>query len=413
MTSKIVFIYSSVPPLPSVSGAYRRVYSNVSTYNYLGYKVILFFTGSSFDFQKLSDSPLTHKGVKFIFLQKKNIDKMGFQDIFNDPIYSTLSYFFPNQNHIRSQIKKNIKEYPNSIHHFEYIQNAVAAVGLRGNFIWSNHDNVSKRTLIRSKLGRKSKSNISKLYTWVRYIKMKVMERIVLNYMELMVTISICEKHYYQRISPKKVHYIPFSIKNMNVKLVNCQNEKIKVLHLGNINAMLPFQSLNNLMKYVYPNLSNEELSKFELLIVGENSNGSRSTKLIEEFKKYSNIQLLGFVENLDSIWHKADLHIIASTEEIGIRTKIIESFMNKVPVLCMENTSKGLIGLKHLENILLPSTFPDMVSIIKKIISGKLQTNSIAQNGFVLYQKQYSLHTSVKKMESLINNVIYKNIYA
>jgi len=401
--NKKLFYYSNVPPVSSVSGAYSRVYSNVQLYLGLGFNITFIFTGRICESDKIDIEILNRVKYKPISsIVNNHTDNTRFEKQHKLLDY-VIKLFFKESYYLRRQIIDNLTKSPYAIHHFEYIQNAVAAVGLRGNFIWSNHDNVSKRILLRRKMSIKPKSNISKLYNLFNYIKMRIFERIVLYYIKLMVTISISEKHYYQKISPQKVHYIPFSLQNKNVNAVKPQSEKIKILHLGSLNAMLPFQSLLNLMENVYPLLSKDDLSKFDLLIVGENSEGVRLSILQKEFKKYSNIKVLGFVDNLETIWNKVDLHIISSNEEIGIRTKIVESLMNKVPILCMKKTSIGLVGLKHLENIILPSTFLEMTTFVKLILSGEIQTNSIAQNGFELYKKHYSSKTNRRKMKSIL----------
>ena len=409
-----VFFYSHVVPSSTGSGARIRVFYNIKGYIMMGFRVELVLLNQNnypekIIYEELGNNNLHIFKIDFATMKRVTKSKKSFYDK-NFLSECILNYLFKDRRILKSILLEKIKKSKNAIHHFEYIQNASASVGLNGKFVWSNHDNVSKRLLIRSKFSKKPKGLVEKVFTYYRYILFRVTERIIIKNINLVITLSSYENNYYKKISPRKVIFFPWSIENSRdcIHKNHVQKGKIKnfnILHLGSLDSILPFQSMINLLNEVFPKIEKSNLLKIQLLVVGSISDNTRTKQILKKANKYKNIKILGFVDDLTNIWEQTDLHIIASEFEIGIRTKIIESLYRKVPVICLKETSKGLPGLKHLNNIILPETLEEMAYYFDKIVDGKIKLDNISHNGYQLYNKRYNFMNNLPKFKNLIKN--------
>ena len=413
---KNVFVYSHVIPSSTGSGARIRVFYNIKAYLMMEFIVELILLGNSNYPKKRIYKDIGDNNFKITKLNHLKIGD-GNSDIklINEKkniLDWILNYQFKNRHVVKKILTENLKNYPNAIHHFEYMQNASASAGLNGKFVWSNHDNFSKRILIKSKLGHKTKGFIERIILILRYILTRSTERFIIKNINLVITLSSYENNYYKKISPKKVIFFPWSIKNSQSCISKNfirkgKNEKFKILHLGSLDSILPFQSMFNLLFQVFPKIEKSNFLKIQLLVAGSISNNTRSTQIIKKANKYKNIEILGFVDDLTNIWEQTDLQIIASEFEIGIRTKIIESLYMKVPVVCLKETAKGLPGLKHMKNIILPNTLEEMAIYLDEIVNGKIKLEQISHNGFKLYNKHYNFENNLPIFENYIQKYL------
>tara|TARA_B100000212_G_scaffold339807_1_gene319001 strand:- start:1903 stop:3156 length:1254 start_codon:yes stop_codon:yes gene_type:complete len=413
---RTVFFYSHVIPSSTGSGARMRVFYNIKGYIMMGFRVeLVLLNQNNYPenriYEELGKNNFHIFKLDFATLKRVNESKKSFYDekFLSECI---LNYLFKDRRILKTILIENIKKSKNAIHHFEYIQNASASVGLNGNFVWSNHDNVSKRLLIRGKISKKPKKLIEKVFTFYRYFLVRVAERIIIKNLSLIITISTIEDNHYKKYSFAKVKHFPFSIEDSrlrnNKNVIRNKNSKIfKILHLGSLDAMLPFQSMINTLDKVFPQIESENLSKIQLLVVGSTSDNFRSKKILKKAKKFKNIEILGFIDDLTDIWSQTDLHIIASEFDIGIRTKIIESLCMKVPVVCLKETASGIAGLKHLKNIIFAKSSEEIGFYINEIINGRLNIDHISTNGFLLYDKHYNFKNNLPIFKKYIQKYL------
>ena len=413
---RTVFFYSHVVPSSTGSGARMRVFYNIKGYIMMGFRVeLVLLNQNNYPenriYEELGKNNFHILKLDFATLKRVNKSKKSFYDE-NFLSECILNYLFKDRRILKAILLEKIKKSKNAIHHFEYIQNASASVGLNGKFVWSNHDNVSKRLLIRSKISKKPKGLIQKVFTFYRYFLFRVAERIIIKNLSLIITISTIEDNHYKKYSLSKVKHFPFSIEDSRLRnnknvIKNKNRKKFKILHLGSLDSILPFQSMLNLLFEVFPKIEKSNFLKIQFLVAGNISNNTRSTQIIKKANKYKNIEILGFVDDLTNIWEQTDLHIIASEFEIGIRTKIIESLYMKVPVICLKETAKGLPGLKHMKNIILPNTLEEMAHYLDEIVSGKIKLEQISHNGFKLYNKHYNFENNLPIFKNYIHKYL------
>lgn len=340
--------------------------------------------------------------INYVGANQSNRDKVGY--LFGWPKNRVLNWLFPIRKIVRIELQKRIKLDNNAIHHFEYLSLASATLELKGLFIYSNHDLVSDRYLKieaeRSSL-LKRKNLVLKYY---KYFQLRRSEKWIARFHKLILTISTNDAYLYnKRIKNCVFRSLPLSwpderITNKSQNFV--AKNKLKILHLGSLNSMIPYSSLKFILSDLFTILPNEIFNSIELLIAGNNPNAPYSNEIKSLSNGYNNVQILGYVNNLKPLFASCDIQIVASQFSTGIRTRIIESFVRGLPVVSTNIAAKGLYGLEHRKNILLADNSRDIVSIFSRILSGKENLGKIAYNARTLYENKYSrkIQTSILK---------------
>ena len=417
MSKNIVFIYCRSIPDSTGSGEKIRIFGNLKSYLKLNFDVKLIIinqnkSDAGRNLLKLRNHyPLTIKWVK---ISKEKYKTSIFSKLLiglNKNI--TLSYLYPDRDLIRKLVKKNIKNFRTSIHHFEYLHLANAVVGLNGKFIWSNHDLVSKRHLIvtkhrlRTKVRKKSIFKLMSSYR--KYFLLKRAEKWTVRNCSLTLCVSSLEAVYYSKFKKNNVKYLPWHIPLRNKIKPNqesknkTKNKSLKILHLGNLNAMITYSSLLFLNQHLFSNLNKYGSKGFEFWIVGNHEKGILSKKILESYKHYNFVKIFGYVEDLKPIWKKADLQLIGSNIQTGIRTRIVESLANATPVLTTSNDAKGIYGLKDKKNILIANSANQFRNIFLDVINNKLDIKKIALSGHKLHLMFHNEDYHKKKLGHFI----------
>jgi len=341
---------------------------------------------------------------------QSNKDKIGY--FFGWPKNRVLNWLFPIRKIVRIELEKRLKLDNNAIHHFEYLSLASATLELKGLFIYSNHDIVSDRYLkIESERSSllKRKNLVLRFY---KYLQLRRSEKWIARFQKLILTISTDDAYLYRkRIRNGVFRTLPLSwpderFTNKSKNFVS--KNKLKILHLGSLNSMIPYSSLKFILSDLFTILPNEIFNSIELLIAGNNPDAPYSNEIKSLSNAYNNVQILGYVNNLKPLFASCDIQIVASQFSSGIRTRIIESFVRGLPVVSTNIAAKGLYGLEHRKNILLADNSSDIVSIFYNILSGKENLGVIAKNARTLYENKYSR----KVQTSILKDHIKKHIH-
>ena len=407
-----VYIYTGIVPKNTGSGAQVRVFTNICAYADLGYQVdvILFLN----NLEPKIPNYLLSLSVKFTIInyvgvKQSNRDRIGYS--LGYPKNRVLNWLFPIRKIVRIELQNRIKADNNSIHHFEYLTFASATLGLNGLFIYSNHDLVSDRYLkIEAERGSllKGKSSILKYY---KYFQLRRAEKWIAKSHKLILTVS---KHdtdlYSKRIKNGVYRLLPCSWPDERYTKKSekwVKKNRIKILHLGSLNSMIPYSSLKFILSDLLTILPGEIFNRIELLIAGNNPNAPYSNEIKSLSNGYNNVQILGYVKDLKPLFSSCDIQIVASQFSTGIRTRIIESFVRGLPVVSTNIAAKGLYGLEHRKNILLANDSQEIISIFSNILSGKENLKIIADNARSLYEKKYSRKIQSSSLKDYIKKYI------
>lgn len=128
-----------------------------------------------------------------------------------------------------------------------------------------------------------------------------------------------------------------------------------------------------------------------------------------EDFKnKYSNhsfIEFTGFVDSLLVIYQEGVL-VAPIISGSGIRTKILESFANKVPVVCTSFAAEGLFDDKNNEHLLFFNDTASFIEVVNKSLKNETERNIIVKNGFVYYNTNFNSELLYQKRLNIYNDL-------
>lgn len=137
--------------------------------------------------------------------------------------------------------------------------------------------------------------------------------------------------------------------------------------------------------------------SKYELYIIGKNP----SNKVQELCSHYKNVNLLGYVNDLEEYYEKCDVLVVPLFIGSGQRVKIIEAFSRAYPVI---STSIGLEGLKYVdgETVLVANDEHTFKQQIDKC-SDYHMLGCIGQAGKKVFESEYSTDVVKDKIKAVI----------
>lgn len=168
----------------------------------------------------------------------------------------------------------------------------------------------------------------------------------------------------------KKVYTNTQAIKS-RVNLYQYPNEN-NFIFIGNMATAQNLASLKMIVENILPLFD----FKYKLFVVG---NYDEKTENLA--KENSNIELLGFVDNLENILKKTKLALMPISFGTGIKTKILDCMSYGIPVLTNSVGNEGL-STKNLKDIMLFENDEITSDKIIEILEDKQLLKKISQNG-------------------------------
>jgi glycosyltransferase involved in cell wall biosynthesis len=117
----------------------------------------------------------------------------------------------------------------------------------------------------------------------------------------------------------------------------------------------------------------------------------------------YPQAKLLGRVENLDELYAESDAQIVLSTEATGLRTRVIESFVQGLPVLTCPQAVRGIPGLQPGHNILMGNTGAEIAAHLEQTLENPARLTAIAEAAYETYRTLHSRSTVARQLEALL----------
>lgn len=143
-------------------------------------------------------------------------------------------------------------------------------------------------------------------------------------------------------------------------------NINFKVLILGSLSWSHNVRSIFWYLENIHDKILNQ-YPQYILIIVG--SGGGRS--LINRLKKYKNVDVRGYVEDLLGVMNEADFMLSLAYSGSGIKIKVIDAIGRKMPCVVSEHSLKGL-PFRIKERMVSFNTEDDLIRIIQNIFQGQ-----------------------------------------
>ena len=328
-----------------------------------------------------------------------------------------LSYYFPAHFALRRELLKRESAHPGSVHVLEYdsMANVIPFLkpfhdgGIRA--VWSVHDIGSEMIAASHRIdnqitGRQARKNVHREVAFVR-----AQEERTMRAAPLVICISSADARVLQDRGCKTAEYLPMSVPDESEPPISTTDRAgtLRLLHLGKINHLPSFRSLEFLLGRVWPLLDEKSVRAIQLNVVGAyDANDERCKALFALAEPYAaTVRFHGFVSDLHELFRNADMQVVASTEASGLRTRIVESFAIGVPVLSTAIAARGLEGLVNGKNILVASEPAAFAAVLQSVLADRNQLRQIAKSARHTYEALYARKVVASQFGQLLSRYL------
>jgi glycosyltransferase involved in cell wall biosynthesis len=204
-------------------------------------------------------------------------------------------------------------------------------------------------------------------------------------------------------VSAKEVEYLS---KITNTKNIHTNTQAIKqrkniyissnannFVFIGNMSTPQNISSLEMIVNEILPSFDFE----YKLFIIGKYDN--RTIKLT---KNNINIELLGFVKDLEDVLSNMKLALMPISFGTGIKTKILDCMSYGIPVITNKIGNEGL-STKNMFDIIILDNYLDINERLLNILNNDNTLKTISKNGYD-YISSYHNYDNLKKQ--FLNNI-------
>ena len=403
-----IFFYTGDIPSAKGFGVNARVYTNLRAYLDNGFRVhIIYFAKPGAPLiidDYFPDKRVTWELLNIFSPQPNWTQRFAHWSGFPRDLH--LNSHFPERELVQKKVMKNETRSPGAVHHFEYLGPATAIIGMSQiNSIWSCHDLEVDRYIKRTRM-RQSGGNLT-AHNLRRISALAAAEKQVLHSTRLALMIAEHEMWgLREKYKLNHIHLLPMSLpdeKRLERTRQWGEKGKLKLLHLGKLEAMMSYHSMKYLIEKVLPGLSEEILSRLEIWVAGGINQNKYCQEILALASKYSQIHFLDFVEDLDSLYATMDIQIVGGTVATGLRTRIIEFMCRGLPVLSTIEAARGIMGMRNGQNILLATTPGEFIAHLIQYTRTPPLLQAIADRGIQLYEMEYSRKKAAEQLSNLL----------
>jgi len=411
------FVYLDYFPQRTGSGAHLRFYSNVRACVDLGYHVeVIQLAPRGTSRVHPEDLPNTEwTSVDLPPAKQTWLGKLQFRMAY--PGAQGLSYYFPAHFTLRRELLKRESVHPGSVHVLEYdsMGNVIPFLkpfhdgGLRT--VWSVHDIASEMIAASHRIDNQITGREAQKIGHREVAFVRAQEQRTLRAAPLVICISAADARVLQDRGCRTAEYLPMSIPDESEPTISPTDRSaaMRLLHLGKINHLPSFRSLEFLLGQVWPLLDEESVRAIQLNVVGTyDANDARCKALFALAEPYAkNVRFYGFVSDLHQQFRNADMQVVASTEASGLRTRIVESFAIGVPVLATATAARGLEGLVNGTNILVASDPAAFAAVLRSVVTDRNKLLQIARSARLTYETLYSRKVVASRFGQLLSRYL------
>jgi glycosyltransferase involved in cell wall biosynthesis len=416
--TKQAFIYmQDWLPCRNGTGTHNRLYSNVRAYLDLGYAVEIICFRTRPDWVFKTDATLA--GATWTEIPLDTTLNTPGNGTFSRlaywagvPFEPGLNYHFKTRPRIRAEMAAREHQRPGAIHHLEYIACACSAINLpRLNCIWSHHDMESRfkegHLRMRQEIsGRCSQGADRRSLRWL-----KRAERRTARDSSLILCIAEHEAQFMRRDwECNHAAFFPMSLPDETAPVRTrawMADGRFRLFHLGRIDSLPSFRSLEFLLEKVFPLLEDRTRDLIDLIVVGEIRNSDRARRIQHLGQQYPQVIFAGYQSDIQKFYAEADMQVVGSSDATGLRTRIVESFAYGVPVISTSIGAEGIAGLDPGRNIIIADSPEDYARALEEMVKSPLRLPSLAEAGRQLYSSTYSRRVVARQLDVLLDRYL------
>jgi len=289
------------------------------------------------------------------------------------------------------ELKKH--QYDDAIYEGEYMVRYKRFVNSRKHLIrMHNIESEYRFELFRSETG-----TVKKITQLIECAKYRTIEKALYRQFDRYLFISADEQKRYQKLHPQfKDRYIwlPTSIKENKRK--GCQILKNEMLYYGSLDIPNNYVSLKWFVVNVFNEVEKEREVKLKVI-------GKISAEKRDEIERLSdNIEVCGYVEDLESEIRKAALIVCPVLYGAGVKIKLIEALSYGKIILTNSKAVEGTT-LKNNEELIVLDDKKEMVEVCLDILDNPHKYSALEDNAYEYYKKYHSKEAQAEILKELL----------
>jgi len=196
------------------------------------------------------------------------------------------------------------------------------------------------------------------------------------------------------------IEVIPIAVDTQALYPLDTQSGSQNILTLGTLHYPPNADGIRWFLQDVYP-LVRAEIDEVTLTIVGKNP----PTDFFDyEKRNPNNVQVTGYVPDLDPYFQQAAIAVIPVRAGSGMRVRILEALARGMPLV---TTSIGIEGIDayHNKEVLIADTAHDYAEAVIRLLKDKTLQARLSANGRKLACEQYDWQVALRKMDRIYKN--------
>ena len=393
-----ILMISPQVPYPFVGGAKMVTYNTIKYLSNCGVNITLLalsdmnYDGELYELKKYCD-------VRLVLFKRNNNLFRIVKNLFSSNSYIISKYVTPL---IIQEIDFILEKGNIELVHIERLHMAYCGDYVKNKYslpvIFRPH-NVESLILLR--YFRYTKNFFKKKYLKIQYDRLYEYEKNMIKCCDECIAISLPDKENFLAMYHKLKCNVIFPGLQENEPL-ELQRKYNHILFVGSLDWKPNEDSLiwfvNNVFHVLKKNNKN-----IKFIIVGQNP-----TPLVKSLNKVDGVEVKGFVDDLSECYAKASIAVVPLQYGGGVKIKIIESLLMRVPVI---TTLIGVEGIDCIDgkHLLIAENSLEFINSINFLIDNEKEAENIAKNGFEFAKKTYDPEKIAKQYIDVYNKYLIR----
>lgn len=222
---------------------------------------------------------------------------------------------------------------------------------------------------------------------------------------DMLIAINKKEEAFYlEKFPNKKIYFCPMGIKfpeiEINIKDKFKKKDTFKVLYYGGLGSV---KNANDALKVfnIVKEINAKNSNYIKCIVIGSNPSKGFVNLLSED----TNVEVLGFVENLSTAFKDIDLAVIPFSGKYGFRSRLIELMYYGVPILTTNDSVWGM-GFEHDKNIFIYENENDLSENVIQLLNDAAIRNKIALNARQKVNEEFTFENTYLKLSKYLINL-------
>ena len=386
---KALFIFFR-PPYPYIGGDKIRMHQNLTLLSNKYNIDILFLNEKKTTNETIVNLKKLGQNIINFDISKKQFYFNTFLGLFNSKPLQ-VNYYYHKK--VQRWIDNNIKNYDvvfcNTIRMAEYVKDKP---------VFKILDYVDAISMNYKKALKNSSFGLWKLMYYIDNKRLPHYERSLLKKFNKKIIISeVDKKHILKDFPVKEIEIIPNYVFFEDEKTETPSKDVFSFI--GKMDYEPNVTAVINFCEKIFP-LIKKENPKTQFNIIGYNPNSK-----VKELNKIKNVNVLGFVSNLDEKIKESKLIVAPMISGAGIQNKILQSLYLEKCVVTTGIGAEGLNKIKNEKEIFIVDDDLKMAEKINLLLKDKTICDKIGVNGKKYVENMFSKEFVTKKLHKYLFN--------